>query len=327
MAPLTAAVPPPGGDATASLIGVAWLILELAALFLIVAGGVALTTRRLGLDRMRRLLGGTRLVGALKGVVLGFVTPFCTYSAIPALVAMFDTGVRTAAWVGFLLAAPVLDPLLAVALAVIFDPGVALAYTAITGTGVVAAAVLADIAGVRPRTGTSTRRRATAAPAPSVAADPCAVASRPDPMADRAPWRGWPAEARHAAAYATYLLRDMAVPVGIAAVAAVVIVGVVPEDLLVAVAGPGSPLAVPAAALIGAPFYVSGEAFLPIAAALRQQGMGDGALIALIISGTGVNLPELTVLSRLLEPRLLVALVAAVFMIACVAGVIIPTIA
>jgi hypothetical protein len=316
----------PSADAAAAVAGVAWLVSELAALFLIVAGGVALATRRLGLDRMRRLLGGTRLAGACKGVALGFLTPFCTYSAIPALVAMLDTGVRTSAWVGFLLAAPLLDPLLAVALAVVFSPGVAVTYTAVTGAGVVAAALLADAAGVRPRAGATVRRRWSAPAGASADAQGCAVTRRPDPMVDRAPWRGWPEEARRAVAGAWRLLCGMAVPLVVAAVAAVVIMGVVPQDLIVAVAGPGNPLAVPAAAVIGTPFYASGEAFLPIAAALRQQGMGDGALIALIITGTGVNVPELTLLGRLLDARLLVALVGAIFAIAVVAGFLIPAV-
>jgi uncharacterized membrane protein YraQ (UPF0718 family) len=320
---------PSTADPAATAAGIVWLLLELAALFFVVAGGVALATRRLGLDRLRRVLGGTRVTGAMKGVALGFVTPFCTYSAIPVLIAMLDAGVRTSAWVGFLLAAPVLDPLIAVALAVVFGPAVAVAYTAVTGAGILAAALLADVAGVRARTGSGIRRRATAPAVPAASAvDASAgdVVCQPDPMTDRTPWRGWSAEAGHAVVYASHLLREMALPLVIAAVVAVIITGAVPRDAVVAVAGPDSPVAVPAAALLGAPLYVSGEAFLPIAAALRQQGMADGALVALIIAGTGVNLPELTVLGRLLDRRLLAALAGAIVTIATLAGYLVPAV-
>lgn len=316
MSPLT--------DAADTTAGVAWLLLELATLFFVVAGGVAVAIRRLGLDRLRHVLGGTRLPGAIKGIALGFLTPFCTYSAIPVLIAMLETGVRTSAWAGFLLAAPVLDPLVAVALAVVFGPAVAIAYTALTGAGILAAALLADAAGVRPRTRAGIGRRSTAPAASSVAAGPGGVACPPDLTTDRGPWRGWPAEGRDAVAYAWRLLCGMAVPLTIAAALAVIITGVVPRDAIVTVAGPDSPAAVPAAALLGTPLYLSGEAFLPIAAALRQQGMGDGALVALIIAGTGVNLPELTVLGRLLDLRVLMGLVGTIVIIATVAGYLIP---
>ena len=97
-----------------------------------------------------------------------------------------------------------------------------------------------------------------------------------------------------------------------------------PRDPLATVAGPDNPLAVPVAAVVGTPLYVSGEAFVPIAAALRDQGMADGAVVALIIAGAGVNLPELAVLSTLVSRRVLAGVVAAIFVTAIVAGYAIP---
>ena len=118
-----------------------WLLAELVMLFLLVATAVAIAARRLGVHRLRSLLGGGRVIAAVKGIGLGFVTPFCTYSAIPVVIAMLDAGVRTSAWVGFLLAAPVFDPLIFVAIAVIFGPPAAVIYAVATflgapGTGV-----------------------------------------------------------------------------------------------------------------------------------------------------------------------------------------------
>ena len=50
---------------------------------------------------------------------VGFVTPFCTYSAIPMLVGFRQAGVQPAGYVAFIVAAPVLDPLLFGALVLI----------------------------------------------------------------------------------------------------------------------------------------------------------------------------------------------------------------
>jgi hypothetical protein len=200
------------------------------------------------------------------------------------LVAMLDTGVRTSAWIGFLLAAPVLDPLILVAIGVIFSPLAAVLYATATFVGAFAAALAADAAALaadaagvraRPPEARTRSRRPTPARRTATGQDP-GPSCGPDPFVSGAPWRGWRAEARDGVRYATGLIRGMAVPLAIAAAIATVITGLVPRDLLVSVAGPDDPLAVPVAALIGTPLYVSGEAFLPIAAALSRQGMSDG---------------------------------------------------
>jgi uncharacterized membrane protein YraQ (UPF0718 family) len=89
-----------------------FLIAELAVLFLTVAFMVHLFQRRLGEERLRRWMGGRPSISALKGIGVGFITPFCTYSAIPMLVGMRRAGVPPAGYVAFIVAAPVLDPVL-----------------------------------------------------------------------------------------------------------------------------------------------------------------------------------------------------------------------
>lgn len=270
-----------------------WLLAELVVLFLVVAPAVAMAARRVGVHRLRTVLGGGRVEAAVKGIAVGFVTPFCTYSALPVLVAMLDAGVRASAWIGFLLAAPVLDPVIFVAIGVMFSPLAAVLYATATFVGAFAAALAADAAGVRARRPDARARSRRPTPARGGAAgeDP-GPSCGPAPFVAGAPWRGWRAEARDGVRYATGLIRGMAVPLAIAAAVAAVITGLAPRDLLLSVAGPDDPLAVPVAALIGTPLYVSGEAFLPIAAALSGQGMSDGAVFALIIAGTGVNIPS-----------------------------------
>ncbi len=146
----------------------------------------------------------------------------------------------------------------------------------------------------------------------------------PDPFADDAPWVGWRGETVTALRYGTGVARALALPVLLAVAAAVLILGAVPTEVVTALAGPGNPVAVPLAAVLGAPFYVATEAFLPIAAALHGAGMGLGATFALVISATGVNLPELAVLSRVLPTRLLAAYAGAVLGVAVAAGYLVP---
>ncbi len=106
--------------------------------------------------------------------------------------------------------------------------------------------------------------------------------------------------------------------VGTAAGAA--IYGLVPTSWVVAVAGPGQPLAIPLAAALGVPMYVNAETFFPISAALLQKGVGLGAVMALIVTSMGVSVPEVVLLGGLLRWRLVAALVASVFVVAVGGG-------
>ncbi|MDI6718250.1 MAG: permease [Methanomicrobiales archaeon] len=99
------------------------------------------------------------------------------------------------------------------------------------------------------------------------------------------------------------------------------IYGFVPEDLIVSVAGPGNPLAIPVAAVIGVPMYIRAETIIPISAVLLAKGMGIGAIMALIIGGAGASIPEVTLLASIFQRRLVAAFVATVMGVAIVTGI------
>ncbi len=58
-----------------------------------------------------------------------------------------------------------------------------------------------------------------------------------------------------------------------------------PEDVLTGVVGRDNPLAVPIAALVGAPLYLDGYAALPLVRGLIDRGMAEGAAMAFLIAG------------------------------------------
>jgi uncharacterized protein len=310
--------------------GPAWdlvsLLTELLTLFIVVAAGLALVTRRVGAERLGRWMGASRASGAARGLALGFVIPFCSYSAIPMLVAMIGAGARTSTLFAFLLAAPLVDPIVFALLVLLFGWAPAIAYTTITGAFVFVVAVVADGLRMGRCIGapvlTSSGRTAIG----GETRDPDATMCSPPPLVEASPWRGARTEARAALDYGVDLARGLALPLVVAATVAVVMVEIVPEALVTRVAGPDRPLAVPIAALIGVPFYVSTEAFLPIASAFQDLGVSTGAVFALIISAAGINVPELAVLSRLLAPPLLVVYSAAIFFTAVAAGYLIPAV-
>jgi uncharacterized protein len=89
---------------------------------------------------------------------------------------------------------------------------------------------------------------------------------------------------------------------------------------VVRLAGPQNPLAIPVAAIIGIPLYVRAETVIPIAVALTEKGMSLGAVIALIIGGAGMSIPEMSMLAGIFKNRLVTVFVGAVFCTAVLAG-------
>ena len=108
--------------------------------------------------------------------------------------------------------------------------------------------------------------------------------------------------------------------VGVAIGAA--IYGYLPEDLLAKVAGPDNPFAVLIVTLIGMPLYIRVESAIPIGLALLGKGASMGSVIALIISGAGIAIPELTMFASIFKKKIIIAFVIIVFVMAVVSGLI-----
>ena len=96
--------------------------------------------------------------------------------------------------------------------------------------------------------------------------------------------------------------------------------GVVPVELVHAVLGPENPVAVPLAALAGAPIYVSMSGMLPIAASIHGQGIAIGTVLAFVIGGAGVSIPNLVLLNKLFQRRLLAVYTGTVVLIGTSVG-------
>ena len=81
--------------------------------------------------------------------------------------------------------------------------------------------------------------------------------------------------------------------------------GWVPTNFFTHVAGPGNPLAVPIAVILGLPFYSNAAGTLPLIEAVHAKGMAMGTSLALMMSIVALSLPEMILLRRVLKPRLL----------------------
>jgi uncharacterized membrane protein YraQ (UPF0718 family) len=305
------------------------LIVELALLFFSVAFLVHVSQRWLGEERLRRWMGGRPVVAALKGIGVGFFTPFCTYSAIPMLLGLRRAGVSPAGYVAFIVAAPVLDPILFGALVLIVGWAAALIYVAVAFSAAMTLALVAQridasrflkpVTADVPSGGSRLPAMATAGgldPNPGESAcadDSCSPA-------DDGEWRGFRSEVAEASAAAFALLRTLGPILLLGVGIGLAIELLVPPEVVASVAGQDDVFAIPVAAGLGTPLYFNTELFVPIADSLAAVGVGVGAIVALTIAGAGANIPEFVILSKLARSRVLVVFIGYVFGVAMIGG-------
>lgn len=272
--------------------------LELAAVFIAVSVLLGLLQEYVPVHVLKRIMpDGVR--GAFMAAALGGLTPFCSCSTIPVMVGMRNAGIGFGPSAAFLIASPLVNPVVLSLFWLAFGWPVAVAYGAITLVAAALFGLLWD------RLGLAREMR------------PVRLVGLPETGGRSAPLRRRLATGLVNAigvfrAFVPYLL--------LGALIGAVIYGFVPADWVARVAGPDNPLAVPLAAVIGVPLYIRADTMIPVGLALHQKGMGMGAIIALVIGGAGISIPEMILLAKVFRPRLLLAFAGTVFTVAVAAG-------
>jgi len=270
--------------------------------------GLNLLRRRVGDERLQTLMGASPVGAALRGIGVGFITPFCTYSAIPVLVSLRRAGVSPAGYTAFMVAAPVLDPILFGALVIIVGLQAAVIYLAVVFTASIGLALLAERVDLdrfmKPLT-------------------PADVDGGPDRDIGTGPWRGLRTEWRPSMRSSRALLRTMLPLLALGVLIGLAITAFLPAEQVARVPVLSGDAAIPAAAAVGTFFYINTELFVPIADGLRAAGIGIGAVVALTIAGAGANVPEFVMLARLTSRKVLAAFGGYVFVVAMAAGLLV----
>jgi len=256
---------------------------------------VAVLRTFISVERTRELLGGRgRIVGYALAAVLGVATPFCSCSAVPVFIGFVAAGVPLGMTMTFLIASPLVNEVAVVLVGGSFGWPTAALYVACGLTiAIVAGSVIGRLGLERwverfvyetPTTGSgAVGSRVRWADRFSIARDEVVSIVR----------RIWP-----------YLLAAIAI--------GAVIHGWAPEGFFARVAGPGNPLAVPLAVLLGVPLYSNAAGVIPLVEALTSKGVGMGTALAFMMSVVALSLPELVLLRRVLKPRLLAVFVGVV---------------
>ncbi|MGE4344652.1 MAG: permease [Geoalkalibacter sp.] len=283
---------------------------ELTVLFLGISTIVALVLMYIPQEKLRQWLSRRGIWGNFLGAVVGSLTPFCACSTIPMTLGMLNAGAPFGPVMSFVIASPLLNPIIISMVWALMGVKACLLYFGVTFVGsMLFGVVLEKIGGehyvkrgrVKPNCCGTTHDSGNS---------PITFSGKLKASIISA-WGDF-------RAVLIYLLVGVAIGAGI--------YGYIPQDFVTNIAGPDKPFAIPVAASIGVPLYIRAETAIPIGLALSQKGMSMGAVIALIIGGAGMAIPEMAMLASIFRKRLVAAIVVVIWTTAVVGGYLFNTI-
>jgi uncharacterized membrane protein YraQ (UPF0718 family) len=263
----------------------------------------------------RKLRGHDEGVGNVAAAGFGAVTPFCSCSTVPVLAGLLQAGAPLGLAFSFLLASPLVNEIAVILLLGWFGVEVTAWYVLTTFTAAVLGGIVIGRLGMMDHvkdvriTGTSEQTAVTDGGDAACCDDGGVTPNRTHRQRfETAAGEAW----TFFVDTLPYLLFGITI--------GALIHGVVPVEMIHAVLGPENPLAVPLAAIAGAPIYISMSGMLPIAASLSEQGIAIGTVLAFVVGGAGVSIPNLVLLNKLFERTLLLVYAVTVVVIGVTVG-------
>ncbi|MEN6349386.1 MAG: permease [Syntrophomonas sp.] len=276
---------------------------ELVVLFIGISTLIALIFMYLPEEKLQNWMSSKGVWGNILGVLFGAVTPFCACSTVPMTLGFLQAGLPFGTIMSFVIASPLMDPLIFTMLLAFMGWKVAVGFFLLTSLFAVIFGIVLDKMG-----GAKEVKNVRLVRDGNAEDEGLPIGFKNRLIA--AFWKAW----EDFKAVFNYML------IGVAIGAA--IYGYLPADLLARVAGPDNPFAVIVVALIGMPLYIRVESAIPIGLALLDKGASMGAVMALIISGAGIAIPELTMLASVFKRKIIVYFIVVVFLSAVLSGLI-----
>ena len=276
------------------------LFFELLSLFIVVSFIVSLIQQVVSEEKIKKLLSKpNKAVNYILGMIFGAVTPFCSCSTIPILAGLLNSKVPFGPTMSFLIASPLMNPLMIFMLWVLLGWKVAIVYFVVLAffsifTGLVF----------------SRMNLAETYKGVNVKGDGF-FANKSGSRFKQALNDAW--------AFLYPMLPYLFIGVFIGAF----IYGFIPEEFITKYASGDGFISVFIASVIGIPMYIRPETMLPIAEALVSKGMSLGTVVALIIGGAGASIPEVVLLSKLFKKKFVVSFVIAIVVVAIATGLIV----
>ena len=276
------------------------LFFELLLLFIVVSFIVSLIQQVVSEEKIKKLLSKpNKAVNYILGMIFGAVTPFCSCSTIPILAGLLNSKVPFGPAMSFLIASPLMNPLMIFMLWALLGWKVAIVYFVVL-------AIFSILTGLV----FSKMNLADCYKGVNVKGDGF-FANKTGSRFKQALNDAW--------AFLYPMLPYLFIGVFIGAF----IYGFIPEEFITKYASGHGFISVFIASVIGIPMYIRPETMLPIAEALVSKGMSLGTVVALIIGGAGASIPEVVLLSKLFKKKFVVSFVIAILVVAIATGLIV----
>ena len=282
------------------------ITIELIALFVFISALVEIILMYVPEEKIRRRLSGAGVFGNIVAAGFGALTPFCACSTIPMTVGFLNAGVPFGSTMSFLVASPLLNPIILGMLGAMVGIKAMVAYFVIAFLCSILFGFLLEKIGAQKYVKNVRLKPASCCAGSHEVVD---KHSLPFPSKLKVAFAGAWDSLRPIMGY---LLVGVALGAGI--------YGYMPQDFVMKVAGPDNPFAIPVAAVLGIPLYIRAETAIPIGLALMGKGMSIGAVISLIIGGAGMAIPEMTMLASIFKKQLVAMIVLVIFLTAVVSG-------
>jgi len=235
--------------------------------------------------------------GNMLAALLGAATPFCTCTAVPLFLGMLEADVPLGPAISFLLASPTINLGAVILLLVVFGWHITLFYASAC---LVAAVLVGWLMGRIPR---------------EQALRDYLWFQEEDPP----PGSGGVA-LKKAALMGRQLTRKFLPWLALATLAGILIDAFIPTSTVTNLGQLSIWLGVPAAAILGSVIYADILLLIPIGFALIQHGASVPVVLTFMIAASGLSLPEMVVLSRILRTRLVVLFVGATILVYMLVG-------
>lgn len=282
------------------------ITIELIALFVFISALVEIILMYVPEEKIRRRLSGAGVFGNIVAAGFGALTPFCACSTIPMTVGFLNAGVPFGSTMSFLVASPLLNPIILGMLGAMVGIKAMVAYFVIAFLCSILFGFLLEKIGAQKYVKNVRLKPASCCAGSHEVVD---KHSLPFPSKLKVAFAGAWDSLRPIMGY---LLVGVALGAGI--------YGYMPQDFVMKIARPDNPFAIPVAAVLGIPLYIRAETAIPIGLALMGKGMSIGAVISLIIGGAGMAIPEMTMLASIFKKQLVAMIVLVIFLTAVVSG-------
>lgn len=239
-----------------------YITVELVVLFIVITAIVEIILMYIPQEKISKKIEKAGFFGNVIAAGFGALTPFCACSTLPMTVGFLNAGVPFGATMSFLIASPLLNPIIIAMLGALVGIKAMLIYVAIAflcavffGWGLQKVDAQKYVKNVR------------------LKKQSCCSAGEKPIEAKKLPWSQKIAIALRAG---WDTLRPIFWYLIIGVALGAVIYGYMPSDWVLKIAGPDNPFAVPVAAIIGVPLYIRAETAIPIGVALWAKAWVSG---------------------------------------------------